>query len=128
LIPKVPDAATKKLILSLLRKHESLSQTQLCRLVGIGSSTASTIVSRLRDKGLVLENRGLSDRRGPKPVILRLNPDRFTVIGIEINPSYVTVGLFDFIGKMTDKIQISSGPITLPNTFCRWYAIACRLC
>jgi predicted NBD/HSP70 family sugar kinase len=99
----------EKLILSLLRKHESLSQTQLCRLVGIGSSTASTIVSRLRDKGLVLENRGLSDRRGPKPVILRLNPDRFTVIGIEINPSYVTVGLFDFIGKMTDKIQISIG-------------------
>ena len=94
------------LILSLLRKHGSLSQTQLCRLVGIGSSTASTIVARLRDKGLVLENRGQSDRRGPKPTILRLNPDAHRVIGIEINPSYLIIGLFDFVGQMIDKVQI----------------------
>lgn len=99
----------EKLILSLLRKHGSLSQTQLCRLVGIGSSTASTIVSRLREKGLVLENRGISDRRGPKPVILSLNPDCRTVISIEINPSFIVIGLFDFIGQILDKVQIPLG-------------------
>lgn len=100
----------EKLILSLLRKHGSLSQTQLCRLVGIGSSTASTIVARLREKGLVLENRGLSDRRGPKPVILSLNPNCYYVIGIEIDPSYVFIGLFDFVGKISGKVQIPLGP------------------
>lgn len=100
----------EKLILSLLRKHGSLSQTQLCRLVGIGSSTASTIVARLREKGLVLENRGISDRRGPKPVILRLNPVCYTVIGIEINPSYCSIGLFDFVGQLIEKVQLSLGP------------------
>lgn len=100
----------EKLILSLLRKHGSLSQTQLCRLVSIGSSTASTIVSRLRDKGLVLEIRGESIRRGPKPVILSLNPDCRIVIGIEINPSYVVIGLFDFVGKMLANVPIQLGP------------------
>ena len=100
----------EKLILSLLRKHGSLSQTQLCRLVGIGSSTASTIVARLREKGLVLENRGISDRRGPKPVILRLNPVCYTVISIEINPSYCSIGLFDFVGQLVEKVQLSLGP------------------
>jgi predicted NBD/HSP70 family sugar kinase/biotin operon repressor len=99
----------EKLILSLLRKHGSLSQTQLCRLVGIGSSTASTIVARLRDKGLVIENRGLSERRGPKPIILSLNPVCYYVIGIEINPSSVIIGIFDFIGQMTDKLHIPLG-------------------
>lgn len=99
----------EKLILSLLRKHRSLSQTQLCRLVGIGSSTASTIVARLREKGLVIENRGLSDRRGPKPVILSLNPTRHYVIGIEINPSYVFIGLFDFIGTLSGKVRVPLG-------------------
>ena len=100
----------EKLILSLLRKHGSLSQTQLCRLVGIGSSTASTIVARLREKGLVLENRGLSDRRGPKPVILSLNPDCYHLIGIEINPSYCLIGLFDFVGQIAEKVRIPLGP------------------
>jgi len=99
----------EKVILSLLRKHGSLSQTQLCRLVGIGSSTASTIVARLRDKGLVIENRGLSDRRGPKPIILSLNPDCYCVISIEINPSSVIIGMFDFVGQMTEKVRIPLG-------------------
>lgn len=103
------------LILSLLRKHGSLSQTQLCRLVGIGSSTASTIVARLRDKGLVLENRGQSDRRGPKPTVLRLNPDAYRVIGVEINPSTIIIGLFDFVGRMIDKVQIKLVSVHSPE-------------
>lgn len=99
----------EKLILSLLREHKTLSQTELCRLVGIGSSTASTIVSRLRDKGLVVESQGESTRRGPKPVNISINPQSAYVIGVEINPSYVTVGLFNFTGNLVDKIRLSLG-------------------
>lgn len=99
----------EKLILSLLREHKTLSQTELCRLVGIGSSTASTIVSRLREKGLVIENQGESTRRGPKPINISINPQSAYVIGVEINPSYVTIGLFDFVGNLVDKIRLSLG-------------------
>ncbi len=105
----------ERLILTLLRRQGSLSQAQLCRLVGIGSSTASTIVARLRDKGLVLEKRGTSKRRGPKPIILTLNPHCCYVIGIEINPSFVMIGLFDFLGQMTGKIQAPLGPDPQPD-------------
>lgn len=106
---KTAGQRNEKLILSLLRKQGSLSQTELCRLVGIGSSTASTIVSRLREKGLVLENRGLSSRRGPKPIILSLNPDCYYLIGMEINPSFAMIGLFDFVGRLVGKLQIPLG-------------------
>jgi len=34
----------ERLILSLLREHGELSQTQLCRMIAFGSSTASCIV------------------------------------------------------------------------------------
>lgn len=99
----------ERLILSLLRKHGSLSQTQLCRLVGIGSSTASTIVARLREKGLVCEQRGQSHRRGPKPVNLTLNDKAAYILGIEISPSYVVIGLFDFVGQMVQKDRLPLG-------------------
>jgi DNA-binding transcriptional ArsR family regulator len=106
----------EKLILSLLRKHGSLSQTQLCRLVGIGSSTASTIVSRLRDKGLVLENRGSSDRRGPKPIILSLNPRLPHGHSIENQSELRHYRLFDFIGQMVENSRIPIRPQSLGRT------------
>jgi predicted NBD/HSP70 family sugar kinase len=99
----------ERLILSLLRKHGELSQSELCRLAAIGSSTASTIVARLREKGLVTEKRGSSDRRGPKPTLVKLNPDCRFLIGVEINPSYLVIGLFNFVGLLKDKVRIPLG-------------------
>lgn len=97
------------LILSMLRKHGRLSQSELCRLAGIRSSTASTIVARLREKGFVNERRGSSSKRGPKPVLVELNPDCLHLIGIEINPSYLVLGLFNFIGLLKNRIRIPLG-------------------
>ena len=99
----------EKLILSMLVEHEKLSQAQLCTLAGIGSSTASTIVARLREKGLIIETPGHSTTRGPKPVVLELNPDCRYTVGVEINPSHLFIGLFNFKGQMKDKIRISLG-------------------
>ncbi|HOK94534.1 MAG TPA: ROK family transcriptional regulator [Anaerohalosphaeraceae bacterium] len=97
------------LILSMLRKHGRLSQSELCRLAGIRSSTASTIVARLREKGFVTERRGSSSKRGPKPILVELNPDYLYLIGIEINPSYLVLGLFNFVGFLKNKIRIPLG-------------------
>lgn len=99
----------ERMILSMLRQHQRLSQSQLCRLAGIGSSTASTIVARLREKQLVLETPGTSTDRGPKPTLIELNPDCRYLFAVEINPSYVFVGLFDFVGQMQDNVQVSLG-------------------
>ncbi len=99
----------EKMILSMLSSHGSLSQSQLCELAGIGSSTASTIVARLREKGFVTETRGTSTNRGPKPIIIELNPQCRFLFGVEINPSYIFVGLFNFTGELKDKIRIALG-------------------
>ncbi len=96
----------ERLILSLLREHGELSQTQLCRMIALGSSTASSIVSRLRDKGLVIETQGQSDKRGPKPILLKINPSSRYVAGIEINPSYIHIGLFDFTAGLLIKSKL----------------------
>lgn len=99
----------ERLILSLLRSSGGMSQTELCRRLGIISSTASTIVARLREKELVVERRGDSARRGPKPITLALNPDAFHIIAIEINPNHIFIGLFNFIGHLISKFSITLG-------------------
>lgn len=86
----------ERLILCVLRQRGSLSQTELCQMTGLGSSTASSIVSRLREKGLILESEGTSEKRGPKPVILKINPQARAIVAAEIDPDFLTIGLFDF--------------------------------
>ncbi len=107
---KIAGQRNEKLILSMLGKHGSLSQSDLCRMAGIRSSTASTIVARLREKGLVVETRGNSNTRGPKPTIITLNPECRYLFAVEINPSYIFIGLFNFTGLIKDKIRIALGP------------------
>ena len=106
---KIAGQRNERMLLSMLRNQGKLSQSQLCELAGIGSSTASTIVARLREKGYVTETRGTSANRGPKPTIIELNPECRYLFGVEINPSYVFVGLFNFVGELKDKIRIALG-------------------
>ena len=96
----------ERLILRILRERGALSQTELCGMTGLGSSTASSIVSRLREKGLILESEGQSTKRGPKPVILEINPRSRFIVGVEINPDVVMIGLFDFTTELIDTIKI----------------------
>lgn len=103
------------IVLSLLRRHGQLSQAQLGNLGGIQSSTASYIVGRLRDKGLILEEQGQSSKRGKKPVILRINPLGQFVVGVEINPSSVYIGLFDFNCELLESVKTALGEDHCPD-------------
>jgi predicted NBD/HSP70 family sugar kinase len=96
----------EKLVLSLLLKHGELSQVDLCRLAGLNSSTASYIIGRLREKGIILEKPGQSRRRGAKPVIVSAAPQSRFVIGVEIGPGNLFLGLFDFYCTLLDGIKI----------------------
>ncbi len=105
----------EKLILSLLHQHDELSQAELRKLTGLNSSTASYIVGRLRDKDLIIEERGTSKRRGAKPVLIKINPNGQHIVGTEININHILIGLFDSKCKLLDTIKIPLGKNHLPN-------------
>ena len=94
------------LILSYLRDRGQLSQKELCALTQLGSSTVSSIVTRLREKEMIVETQGKSHTRGPKPVLLAINRVGRYLVGAELNPAYVRLGLFDFHTAILDHIQI----------------------
>jgi N-acetylglucosamine repressor len=95
----------ERLVLSLLRQHEELSQAQLCELAGLSSSTACYIVGRLREKKLITETRGKSTKRGAKPIIVRIRPNAQLVVGVEVSPTSILVGLFDFNCTLIESLR-----------------------
>lgn len=116
----------EKLVISLLRQHEGLSQAQLCQLAGLSSSTASYIVGRLREKKLITEKRGESSKRGAKPVIISLRPRAQLAVGVEIGPSTVFIGLFDFHCKLIESIRAPVGDDRSPEVVVSLVEISVR--
>ncbi|MGD8452787.1 MAG: ROK family transcriptional regulator [Phycisphaerae bacterium] len=116
----------ERLVISLLRQHESLSQAQLCQLAGLSSSTASYIVGRLREKKLITEERGDSTKRGAKPVIISLHPLAQLAVGVEIGPSNIYIGLFDFHCNLVESLRAPLGEDHSPETVVHLVEISVR--
>lgn len=95
------------LVLNILRAHGGMSQSGLCRQADLSSSTVSYIIGRLREKNLIIEEQGKSISRGAKPVLISINPTGRFVLGIEINPTDIFAGLFDFNCKLVENIRTS---------------------
>ena len=102
--------------MSLLRQHGELSQAQLCELAGLSSSTACYIVGRLREKKLITETRGKSNKRGAKPIIVRVRPQAQLVVGVEVSPTSILVGLFDFHCKLIESLRAAIPSDHSPET------------
>lgn len=102
---KKAGANNERLILRLLREQCTLSQKQLCQKTKLNSSTVSTIVARLREKDLICETQGTSVSRGPKPVLLTINPQGRFLVGAELNPAYIRIGLFNFHMELVDQTE-----------------------
>jgi len=96
----------EKLVIALLREKGSLSQAQICENIGLQSSTVSYIVGRLREKQLIIEQVGQSAKRGAKPTVIKINPNGQFIVGVEINPSYILAGLFNFSSESIDNIKV----------------------
>ena len=107
---KTAGVRNEKLVIGLLWDKGALSQAQICKKTGLGSSTISYIVGRLREKGLIIEQPGQSRKRGAKPILIDLNPTGQFIIGAEINPSYLLTGLFDFKNRLVDVVKVPLDP------------------
>lgn len=116
----------EKLILALLRQHTQLSQAQICEMANLGSSTVCYIVSRLREKGLVVEKKGKSTKRGAKPVSVSINPCGQFIVGIEINPDNILIGLFDFNCRLMETTQVLLSDDRSPKNICNTLEINLR--
>lgn len=84
-------------VVGALRERGRISQADIARLTGLSRTTVHTLVSEMKDAGVVREvEAGVPDSRGGRPaVLLVLRDSSLAVVGIDFGHSHVGVAVAD---------------------------------
>jgi len=98
------------MILNLLRLEGVLSRATLARKIGLTRSTISRIINKLIEDNLVREANLAQGKNGRPGMLLELDPNGGSAVGIEIGVNFITIMLTDFKAN-----KIWRKRITLPD-------------
>ncbi len=91
------------LVLDLIRQQIICSRSTLASLSGLRLMTITNIINELMSCGLVVETGLMNGNRGRRSIGLKLNDDKYKVIGIRMTRSVFYVGLFGLSGQIYQK-------------------------
>jgi glucokinase-like ROK family protein len=94
-------------ILNLLRLNGPLSRAFLAARIGLTRSTVSRIVDELIAENLVKEVKLAPGKVGRPGMLLELNPQGGSAIGIEIGVNFVSIILTDFSARVLWRERLS---------------------
>ncbi len=97
-----------RVVLDLLIEHSTLSRRDVCRMTGVSKPTASQLLTRLEDAGLV-RDAGVGTARpgGRAPQLYRLNPRAGYAAAINVEPSTIHVVVADLVGTSVAETTLS---------------------
>ena len=98
-------AYNERLVLSLVRRHESLAKSEIARLTGLSAQTVSVIMRALEAENLLLRGAPQRGRVGQPSVPLSLNPDGVFSLGLKIGRRSADLVLMDFTGQVRQAIH-----------------------
>lgn len=102
----------RSLVLKMLFERRDLSRAEIAKLTGLTRASVTNIMKEFIENQLVEEVGSLDSGLGRKRKLLRVKPDAFYYIGVEIERSTTKIGIFNTHGK---SIGISEKP-TLSQT------------
>ncbi len=88
----------ERLVLSLIRRHESLAKAEIARRTGLSPQTITVIMRALEADGLVVKRSRQRGRVGQPSVPFALNPDGALALGVKIGRRSADIILVDFTG------------------------------
>lgn len=97
------------LILDRVRRHEAISRADLARALSISKMTASSIVSDLLDRGLLVEDAASSHASpagGRPPVLLSLDSRQNLVVGIDVGTTTTALVLGNLKGEPLRRMRV----------------------
>lgn len=105
-----------RVVLDLLIEHDTLSRSDVRTLTGLSKPTASLLLQRLEESGLVTPS-GLGDTGpgGRAPQLYRINPTAGYAAAVDARPGSVRVRISNIAGAMVTECadeddQLASGP------------------
>ncbi len=89
----------ERLVLSFVRRHGSLSKSEIARKSGLSAQTVSVIMRSLERDGLLLRGEPRRGKVGQPSIPMRLNPGGVFSVGLKIGRRSADLVLVDFIGQ-----------------------------
>ena len=74
------------------------SRAQIAKALGLTPAAITKITAKLIEEGLIAETGEIEGARNRRSIGLRIDPERFHVIGVKFARSLIQVGLFDLAG------------------------------
>lgn len=92
--------------LRLIISHGALSRSQLGKLSGMSKPTASLMVSRLENLGLIKPIGMVSGSRGPTAITYGVRADAFTGVAINMEPNRMEAVVVDPTGSRHPRVEV----------------------
>lgn len=93
-------AYNERLVLSLVRRHGSVSKADIARRTGLSAQTVSVIMRSLEGDGLLTRGAPQRGRVGQPSIPMSLNPDGVFSLGLKIGRRSAELILLDFVGTV----------------------------
>ncbi len=90
----------RSLVLDLIRQEKTCSRATLSKLSGLKQTTITNIVNDLMKCQLVVETGLMNGEKGRRSIGLRLNDEKYKVIGIRMTRLFFYIGLFGISGDV----------------------------
>ncbi|MBV1848794.1 ROK family transcriptional regulator [Catellatospora tritici] len=105
--PRLLRALNDRAALELLLARGPLTRSQLGELTGLSKVTASQLVERLEERGLVRRVGEQAGGRGPNAQLYSVSPGSAYVVGVEVGVDQVTAACADITGAVVGRVEVS---------------------
>ncbi|MFG1602574.1 ROK family protein [Actinoplanes sp. NPDC049265] len=106
--PRLLRALNDRAALELLLTRGPLTRAQLGEMTGLSKVTASQLVERLEERGLVRRVGEQAGGRGPNAQLYAVTPGSAHVIGVEVGPDRVIASCADITGAIIGRVEHST--------------------
>lgn len=108
--PRLLRALNDRAALELLMTEGPLTRTRLGELTGLSKVTASQLVERLEERGLVTRVGEVAGSRGPNAQLYAVDPTSAYVVGVEVSSESdrVTAACADITGTVVGRVEQST--------------------
>jgi glucokinase-like ROK family protein len=90
----------KLLVLKTILDNKIISRAKISRLVDLNKATVSNLTDELIKEGYVVEKGYGKSKGGRRPVLLQVNKDVGSIIGIDLGVDYIHIILSNFVGEV----------------------------
>jgi predicted NBD/HSP70 family sugar kinase len=106
--PRLLRALNDRAALELLLARGPLTRAQLGEMTGLSKVTASQLVERLEERGLVRRVGEQAGGRGPNAQLYAVTPGSAYVIGVDVGPDRVVAACADITGAVVGHAELST--------------------